>query len=281
MTLQLSRTVAAVVTAALLCLPAVGFAQSSFAGRNPSAMNSTYGNYVTGTVQNINRDLNYVTVRDQAGRDIKVDVRNMDTRASISVWQLRPGDRIAANGGWENGNTFRASTVSYSTYRPMTSSAVDPNSLFGTVQKVNRNLNFITVRDDQTGADVKVDVRRMDTRQSVNVWELHPGDPIVVNGGWTKRNTFQANRVNVANYQPMTSGSSASNFINGTVQSMNRDLNYVTVRDDATGRLVKVDVRRMDTRRSVNVWQLRPGDRIATSGTWENGETFQADRVNF
>jgi hypothetical protein len=79
----------------------------------------------------------------------------------------------------------------------------------------------------------------------------------------------------------MTSGAGASNFINGTVQSVNRDLNYVSVRDDVTGRIVKVDVRRMDTRRSVNVWQLRPGDRVATSGTWEKGDTFQADRVNF
>lgn len=281
MAYQSSRRVAALVTAVLLCLPALVFAQSSFNDRNPSAMNSTYGNYVTGTVQNINRDLNYVTVRDQSGRDVKIDVRNMDTRASINVWQLRPGDRIAANGGWENGNTFRAGNVSYSTYRPMTTATVDPNSLFGTVQKVNRKLNFITLRDDQTGTDVKVDVRRMDTRQSVNVWTLQPGDPIIVNGGWTNRNTFQANRVNVASYQSMASGSSTSNFLNGTVQSMNRDLNYVTVRDDATGRLVKVDVRSMDTRRSVNVWQLRPGDRIATSGTWENGDTFHADRINF
>jgi len=269
MSQQVTRRAAALVTAVLLCLPVVAFAQS------------TYGNYMTGTVQSTNRDLNYLTVRDQSGRDIKIDVRNLDTRGSVNVWNLRQGDRIAVNGGWENGNTFRAATVSYSTYRPMTSSTVDPNSLFGTVQKVNRNLKFVTVRDDQTGADVKVDVRKMDTRQSVNVWELRQGDPIVVNGGWTKRNTFQANRINVANYQTMTSGAGAANFINGTVQSTNRDLNFITVRDDATGRLVKIDVRRMDTRRSVNAWQLRPGDRIATSGTWENNDTFQADRLNF
>jgi len=273
-----ARRAAAFAVAVLLCLPAALFAQS---GANGS---QTYGNYVTGTVQNVNRDLNYVTVRDQSGRDVKIDVRSMDTRQSINVWQLRAGDRVAANGGWENRDTFQARTVSYSTYRPVTSaSAVDPNALFGTVVKVNRNLKYITVRDQDTGSDVKIDVRRMDTRQSVNVWELRAGDPIVVNGGWTNRNTFRANRIGISNTQPMTSSydPSTSNFVSGTVQNVNRDLNYITVRDDATGQIVKIDVRKMDTRRSVNVWKLRAGDRISTSGTRENRETFQADTINF
>lgn len=280
-----ARRAAAFAVAVLLCLPGALLAQS---GRlTPAGANGSqaYGNYVTGTVQNVNHDLNYVTVRDQSGRDVKIDVRSMDTRQSINVWQLRAGDRVAANGGWENRDTFQARTVSYSTYRPMTSASavVDPNALFGTVVKVNRNLHYITVRDQDTGSDVKIDVRRMDTRQSVNVWQLRAGDPIVVNGGWTNRNTFRANRIGISNMQPMTSGydPSTSNFISGTVQNVNRDLNYVTVRDDATGQIVKIDVRKMDTRRSVNVWQLRPGDRIATSGTRENRDTFQADTINF
>jgi hypothetical protein len=53
------------------------------------------------------------------------------------------------------------------------------------------------------------------------------------------------------------------------------------VRDPNTGERFKVDVRQMDTRRSVNVWRLRPGDRISVNGGWENSDTFQASTVNF
>lgn len=274
-----SRRACAIAVTLLLCLPAVMLAQSDQLTGTKTYAN--YGNYVTGTVQSVNRSLNYITVRDQSGREMKIDVRNMDTRQSINVWQLRPGDIVAANGGWENGDTFRASTVSFSTYRPMTTTSMDPNTLFGTVDRVNRNLKFITVRDQNSGQSVKVDVRKMDTRQSINVWQLRSGDPIVVTGGWKNRNGFRANRVNISSQPSMASASGTSNFVSGTVESVNRDLNYVSVRNDATGQLVKIDVRRMDTRRSVNAWQLRAGDRVAASGRWENGNTFQADTLNF
>jgi hypothetical protein len=45
--------------------------------------------------------------------------------------------------------------------------------------------------------------------------------------------------------------------------------------------MIRVDVRNMDTRGSVNVWRLRPGDRINVTGGWENRGHFQADRVFF
>ena len=48
-----------------------------------------------------------------------------------------------------------------------------------------------------------------------------------------------------------------------------------------TGLPVKVDVRRMDTRHSVNVWRTRPGDHISVNGSWENRDTFQAGRVQY
>ena len=80
--------------------------------------------------------------------------------------------------------------------------------------------------------------------------------------------------------QPMYSSAPAGVMV-GVVQSVNRHYNYITVRDQVTNRLVKIDVRRMETRDSVNVWRLRPGDRINISGGWENHNTFQADRVYF
>jgi hypothetical protein len=65
------------------------------------------------------------------------------------------------------------------------------------------------------------------------------------------------------------------------VQSVHRDLNYVTVRDDATGASVKIDVRSMNTDHSVNVWRLRPGDHVSVNGGWENRDTFSANSVNY
>ena len=86
---------------------------------------------------------------------------------------------------------------------------------------------------------------------------------------------------NPYNNQPMYSSAPSSGVMTGVVQSRNRHYNYITVRDQVTNRLVKIDVRHMETRQSVNVWRLRPGDRVNISGGWENHDTFQADRVFF
>jgi hypothetical protein len=70
-------------------------------------------------------------------------------------------------------------------------------------------------------------------------------------------------------------------WMSGTVTSVNRRLNYVTIRDDASGLPVKVDVRNMDTHHSVNVWHTRLGDHISVNGTWEDHNTFNAGRVQY
>ncbi|HEX3579605.1 MAG TPA: hypothetical protein VHY33_13660 [Thermoanaerobaculia bacterium] len=266
-TINAAGRVAAVALAILLCAPLVA-AQVN-------------GNYVTGTVQSVNRDLNYITVTDPSGRPLKIDVRRMNTGQSVNVWNLRPGDAIAVNGGWENNGVFEASTVNYG----RAGMANNPNVLYGTVAGQNRKLNYVTVRD-QSGHEVKVDVRGMDTRRSTNVWNLRNGDPIEVAGAWENGNTFRASRVNFSNNgyrgDAPANGTYANNanFISGTVQSVNRDLNYLTVRDDATGASVKIDVRSMNTGRSVNVWRLRPGDHVSVNGGWENRDMFSANSVN-
>lgn len=73
----------------------------------------------------------------------------------------------------------------------------DENRVIGVVESFNQRLNYFTVRD-QRGAYVKIDTRRMDTHNSVNVWRLHVGDRIRVTGEWENRDTFQADRVNYA-----------------------------------------------------------------------------------
>ena len=238
-------------------------------------------NALTGTVINVNHDLNYLTVRDDVtGKSFKIDTRSMNTRGSIDVWNLRAGDRVSATGGWENSDTFRADRVMQPTARAMQRIA---NGVTGTVQDVNRNLNYITVRDEATGQDVRIDVRKMDARRSVNVWQLRNGDLVTANGRWAnKRGNFRADFVNFANQSPMTSGYNSPNVIYGTVETVNRDLNYFTVRDTATGQPVKIDVRDMDTRRSINVWKLRTGDRITVNGSWAaEHDRFKAEMVGF
>jgi hypothetical protein len=70
-------------------------------------------------------------------------------------------------------------------------------------------------------------------------------------------------------------------WLSGTVMSVNRRLNFVTIRDDASGVPVKIDVRNMDTKRSVNVWKTRAGDHISVNGSWENRDTFDGARVQY
>ncbi|HSP34144.1 MAG TPA: hypothetical protein VLU46_07515 [Thermoanaerobaculia bacterium] len=91
----------------------------------------------------------------------------------------------------------------------------------------------------------------------------------------------RANGMTVDVMAPVGAYDNSAGTVTGIVQNTNRRLNYVTVRDQATGQRFKVDVRNMDTRRSVNVWHLRTGDRIVVNGGWENRNTFNAQTVNF
>jgi len=261
------RTLTMIIAAALLSLATVA-----------AAMNEATA--LTGTVVSVNKDLNFITVRDDVtGRNFKVDTRNMNGRRSIDVWNLRAGDRVSATGSWENSETWRADRVMFASAQALNRLA---NGITGTVQSVNRDLNYITILDQSTNQLLKVDVRNLDTRRSVNVWQLRNGDLVTTHGTWGRRGTFRADFVNFADTTPMVSGSNSPNMLNGTVESVNRDLNYFFLRDDATGQSVKIDVREMDTRRSPNVWNLRAGDRITVNGSWApNHDRFQAEMVKF
>lgn len=70
-------------------------------------------------------------------------------------------------------------------------------------------------------------------------------------------------------------------WMTGTVQRLDRHLGYLTVREDTSGAVVKVDVRHLNTRRPINVWSIRPGDRITVNGTWEKQDTYDATRIEY
>jgi hypothetical protein len=121
--------------------------------------------------------------------------------STIRNRDIRVGDQVRL-GGVVTGDSV---TTDYIAFSGEPAYATDPSYravpfgstgwMSGTVMSVNRHLNFVTMRDDATGLPVKVDVRHMDTRHSVNVWHTRPGDHISVNGSWENRNTFQAGRV--------------------------------------------------------------------------------------
>ncbi|HSY48836.1 MAG TPA: hypothetical protein VLC46_08500 [Thermoanaerobaculia bacterium] len=84
---------------------------------------------------------------------------------------------------------------------------------------------------------------------------------------------------NDPSYRSVPYGSTG--WMSGTVISVNRRLNYVTIRDDSSGLPVKMDVRNMDTKRSVNVWRTRAGDHISLMGSWSNRDTFTVSIVQY
>jgi len=121
--------------------------------------------------------------------------------ATITDRNIRMGDYVRFDGYGRDGlvTVDNAAWLGGSEYRPyygqpMYSSAPE-GALTGTVQSVNRHYHFFDMRADGTGRMVRVDVRNMDTRGSVNVWRLRPGDRINVTGGWEERGHFQADRV--------------------------------------------------------------------------------------
>src|SRR5260370_32594952 len=94
-------------------------------------------------------------------------IRNRDIRIGSVV-------RI---GGIVNGDAVNADYIAFSgeptyTTDPMYRGVPFGSNgwLSGTVMSTNRRLNFVTIRDDATGIPLKVDVRTMATRHSVNVW---------------------------------------------------------------------------------------------------------------
>ncbi|HEY8131499.1 MAG TPA: hypothetical protein VII12_06370, partial [Thermoanaerobaculia bacterium] len=106
----------------------------------------------------------------------------------------------------------------------------EATALTGTVVSVNRDLNFITVRDDVTGRSFKIDTRAMNGKRSIDVWSLRAGDRISATGAWANSETYRADRVMFANRQALNR---LANGVTGTVEEVNRDLNYITIRDDA------------------------------------------------
>jgi hypothetical protein len=121
--------------------------------------------------------------------------------STVQSRNIRVGDRIRID-GLVNGEVVNADMIAMSGENayardPMYRGVPFGQSgwMTGTVQRVDRHLGFLVIKDDATGVNNKIDVRHMDLRKPVNVWGIHAGDHISVNGSWENRTTFNANRI--------------------------------------------------------------------------------------
>jgi len=68
--------------------------------------------------------------------------------------------------------------------------------------------------------------------------------------------------------------------LRGTVHRLDLRRDRMTVRDDASGRLIEVDMGRVDRRgRGIDLDDLRRGDRVTLFGDWLRGDFFGAERI--
>ncbi len=121
--------------------------------------------------------------------------------SSVVNRDIRVGDQVRI-GGIVNGDVVNSDFIAFA---GQPAYARDPSYrsvpygqsgwMSGTVIRLHQHYGYLDLRDDATGLPVKIDVRNMDEKRSVNVWRTRPGDHITVNGSWEKRDTFQANQV--------------------------------------------------------------------------------------
>ena len=151
---------------------------------------------VQGRISGIRRAGDYYTVTlDHGTYSYNVPIATVGTR------NLHPGD-VVRLGGLVNGDIVSVdmlATPGEAYY------AADPNYravpfgsdgwMSGTVQRVDRHLGYLEIRDEASGQTFKVDVRHMNLRKPVNVWGIRAGDHISVNGSWENRETFDARRI--------------------------------------------------------------------------------------
>src|SRR5207247_7185016 len=100
---------------------------------------------------------------------------------------IRVGDQVRI-GGTVGGDVVNSDYIAFS---GQPAYARDPSYravpygqsgwMSGTVIRLHQHYGYLEMRDDSTGLPVKVDVRNMDEKRSVNVWRTSPGDHISVN----------------------------------------------------------------------------------------------------
>lgn len=179
---SLAPRIAMAFAFALLLISMAAFAQD-YRGDRISVVGTVTGMQRAGDQFAVNLDHGhytyYVPAAEIHGRDIRI------------------GDRVRIGGFVTSGNTVNAQWIAFRGDRTY---STDPNYrtvpygstgwLSGTITQYNRHLGYMRVRDDATGALIKIDTRSVPERIVAG-----RGDHISVNGSWEQRNLFQATRV--------------------------------------------------------------------------------------
>lgn len=158
-------------------------------------------------------------------------------------------------------------------------------STTGTITSMIREGNMYRMRLDSGSYDYLVPVSLVGSRA------LQPGDSVRL-GGYQNGAIVNVNLLavpgeayyiatpnNALPYGTVPYGQTG--WMSGTVQRLDRHLGYLVMREDTSGRMVKVDVRHINTHRPVYIWDLRPGDQMSVRGRWEAPGLFDAMRVQF
>lgn len=70
-------------------------------------------------------------------------------------------------------------------------------------------------------------------------------------------------------------------YLRGTVDNVDYRTGTLYLRDDSSGRVIAVDMRRVDRRYSrLDTGDLRRGDRVSLNGSWVRAGLFAADRID-
>jgi len=145
-----------------------------------------------GTITGINREGDMFRITLNRGEysylvpNTMVNGRDLRIGTQVRIDGIVDGDNV-------NANMIAISGEPYYVHDPYYRSVPYGQSgwLSGTVERTDRHLGFVVLRDDETGNLLHVDVRHMNLRRPINVWGLRAGDHISINGSWEKANHEQ------------------------------------------------------------------------------------------
>jgi hypothetical protein len=154
----------------------------------------------------------------------------------------------------------------------------------GRIRDIDRDRNQFVIRLDRGAyvlvADAQTRVEAISNRRGrTNVRQLERGDSIRAIGDLDRGGRVSIERITLVREEDARRDAD-DRYLTGVVQSVDRRGEVLWVEVQRTGRVVAVDVRRVDRNsRRFDVDDLRRGDRITVRGDWQRNGRFEAERV--
>jgi hypothetical protein len=154
----------------------------------------------------------------------------------------------------------------------------------GRISDIDRDRNQIVIRLDRGGYVLLVEPQmRVETlsnrRGRASVRQLERGDSIRATGSLDRGSRMNVDRLTLVREEDNRRDAD-DRYLTGIVQSVDRRGEVLWIELQRTGRVVAVDVRRVDRNsRRFDVDDLRRGDRISVRGDWQRNGRFEAERV--